>query len=86
VTASGDASGAAFGRADAVDAGLRRVLGLSSATPVRADTPLPLLGVDSLALVCLGDALAEKGWHLDEVRARDAQIVGDLTDACEALP
>jgi hypothetical protein len=37
-------------------------------------------------LVCLGDALAEKGWHLDEVRARDAQIVGDLTDACEALP
>ncbi len=70
---------------DAVAASLRRVLRLGPTTPVRADTPLHLLGVDSLALVCLGDALAEDGWCLDESRARSAEDVAGLAAACEAV-
>lgn len=68
--------------AGAVDAGLRRVLSLGPGAPVRADTPLHLLGVDSLALVCLGDVLSESGWALDEARARSAATVADLSNAC----
>lgn len=68
--------------ADAVDAALRRVLGLDPGAPVRADTPLRLLGADSLALLCLGDVLAESGWQLDEARARQADTVADLATSC----
>ena len=65
----------------AVTAGVARVLGIDGRR-LRPDTPLGLLGWDSLALLCLGDALADSGWHLDARRARSAATVADLTAAC----
>lgn len=61
---------------------LVRVLGLSSAAHLRGDTPLSSLGLDSLGLLLLTDALAESGIGLDERRARDAATVGDLAACC----
>jgi len=61
---------------------LRRVLGLSAEARLRADTPVAALGVDSLAVILLVDALDESGWTLDQAAARRATTVGDLIDAC----
>lgn len=65
---------------------LARVLGLPSggAGALRPDTPLAALGVDSLALLCVADALADEGWLLDPQRARQARSLGDLRDSCGA--
>lgn len=63
---------------------LIRVLGLSSGAHLRADTPLSSLGVDSLALMLVADAMAESGYVLDERRAHAASTVGDLADCCHA--
>ena len=61
---------------------LERVLGLASGRGLRADTPLAGLGVDSLALLCIADVLAEDGWALDLARARAAATIGDLAACC----
>jgi len=62
---------------------LARVLGLSSEAHLRADTPVAALGVDSLAVILLIDALDDSGWALDPGAARRATTVGDLIAACE---
>ncbi len=61
---------------------LVRVLGLGSAAHLRADTPLSALGVDSLALILVTDALAQSGWSLDDSAARSAVTLGDLAASC----
>mgnify|MGYP003340473644 CR=1 FL=1 len=63
-----------------VDA-VARVLGLPEAgrDMLRHDSPLTGLGFDSLALLCVADALAATGLVLDEDRARLAITVGELT-------
>ena len=63
-----------------------RVLGLAPAggpaPALRPDTPLAGLGMDSLALLCVADALAEDGWLLDLNAARAAVTIGELADCC----
>lgn len=63
-----------------------RVLGLAPsggpAPTLRSDTPLAGLGMDSLALLCVADALAEGGWMLDLQSAREARTIGDLAACC----
>lgn len=62
---------------------LSRVLGLDGDRVIlRSDTPLGGLGVDSLALLCTADALAEGGWHLDLASAGSASTLGDLQALC----
>lgn len=65
-----------------------RVLGLPSheSALLRADTPLAGLGVDSLALVLIADALSEHGWHTDMTGARRAVTIGDLAACCTVAP
>lgn len=60
-------------------AALARVLGMSSASHVRGDTPLAGMGVDSLALLCLSDLIADDGWTLDSRAARQAATVHELS-------
>lgn len=62
---------------------LVRVLGLGSEAHLRADTPLAAVGVDSLALLLVSDALAQAGWSLDDSAARGAVTLGDLVAACK---
>lgn len=61
---------------------LARVLGLRSEGHLRADTPLAAVGVDSLGLLLLSDALAEEGWSLDDAAARRAVTLGELVAVC----
>lgn len=79
---------------DALRRAAARVLGIDAgAAHLRGDTPLVGLGVDSLALLCLADALADDGWQLDERAAASARTLGDV-EGCmrpvgsgsEALP
>ena len=65
--------------------GLARVSG-ADLSVVRLDTPLALLNVDSLTLVCLIDHMAEGGWAIDEIGARSARTVADLVDLCGEQP
>ena len=67
------------GASDVVVAALSRVLGVDGAL-LRQDTPLAPLGWDSLARICLADALADAGWMYDNL-AR-VRTVGDLVDGC----
>ncbi len=68
---------------DVVGACVARVLGVDSAH-LRRDTPLGPLGWDSLARVCLADALAEAG--LTCASLGRAVTLGDVIDACHAPP
>ena len=65
-----------------------RVLGLPSheSELLRTDTPLAGLGVDSLALVLMADALSEQGWHVTMSSARSAVTIGDLAACCTLEP
>jgi len=67
----------------AVAAALGRVLGVNPQA-IRPDSPLHLIGVDSLAVVCLVDDLAARGIFVDERQARAAHRVVDLVAACES--
>ena len=64
---------------DAVLAAVTRVLG-AGCGGVRRDTPLALIGWDSLARLCWEDAMHEAGWVCRD--AQTAITVGDLVDAC----
>ena len=68
----------------AVLAALGMVLRVDSAA-LRPDTPLEPLGWDSLARVCLEDALAPAGWALSPRLASTSATIGDLVDACRRL-
>lgn len=72
-------------RADVLLVGVGRVLGVDSAT-LRHDTPLALLGWDSLARVCLIDIIAADRESAVDVTAldrwlSDAATIGDLVAA-----
>ncbi len=48
---------------------------------LRSDTPLAVLGIDSLGLLCVADLLEESGWRLPDDALRTTSTVGDLADA-----
>ena len=53
---------------------------------VRADTPLSVLGVDSLARLLIVDACAESGWLLAEDAAWSAEDVRGLVAGARPRP
>ena len=60
-------------------AAIARVLGVDPGI-LRRDTPLASLGWDSLARVCVEDALAESEWECRTLAM--AETVGDIADGC----
>jgi len=68
----------------AVLAGLGRVLRLDP-RGLRPDTPLEPLGWDSLARVCLEDAIEPAGWALSPRLASSSITIGDLVDSCRRI-
>lgn len=63
---------------DAIEAGIARVLGLPG--PLRGDTPLAAMGVDSLARILLADHCREAGWAVDEAGLEAARTVAEAAD------
>lgn len=76
------AGSAAPAALDAAAAAIARASGQPErADRLRADTPLAGLGIDSLGMLCVGDLLAEGGWHLPDAAAMEAATVGDVARA-----